>query len=239
MKFVDVTFPMPAQNLACDEVLLDICEDGREQAVLRFWESPQHFVVLGHGNRVESEVNVPACHDDAIPILRRHSGGGTVLQGPGCLNFALILNFSHADQLESIQSTNQFVLGFHKKALETLVGAAVDVRGSSDLTIGGRKFSGNSQRRRRRALLFHGTILHSFDIDLISKYLVEPAKQPEYREHRSHGDFLMNLSIPPEKIRQALRACWNAFESLEHLPVLAINGVALGKYSSDDWNLKL
>src|SRR5688572_6131078 len=91
MRWLDLTFPTPAENLACDEALLDLCEAGFADEVLRFWESPTHFVVVGYGNKVDSEVEVAACRADGIPILRRCTGGGTVLQGPGCLNYSLVL----------------------------------------------------------------------------------------------------------------------------------------------------
>src|SRR4029077_18373734 len=91
MKWLDLTLPTPAENLACDEALLDQCEAGQGEGVLRFWEPPGLFVVVGYANPVATEVNAAACREHGIPIFRRCSGGGTVLQGPGCLNYALIL----------------------------------------------------------------------------------------------------------------------------------------------------
>ena len=93
MKCLDLTLRTPAENLACDEGLLDFCEGGCGHEILRFWEPQTHFVVLGHANRVATEVDREACERLGIPVLRRCSGGGTVLQGPGCLNYSLILKF--------------------------------------------------------------------------------------------------------------------------------------------------
>ena len=89
MKGCDLTLPTPEENLACDEVLLDICEAGRLEGVLRFWEPAQHFVVLGYANRAAREANLEFCRSAGIRVLRRCSGGGAVLQGPGCLNYSL------------------------------------------------------------------------------------------------------------------------------------------------------
>src|SRR5881397_1676977 len=108
MKFLDLSFPTPEENLACDEALLDWCEAGNGPEVLRFWEPKQHFVVVGYSNRVGREANVEACRERRIPILRRCSGGGTILQGPGCLNYALILKGDGA--LHSISETNCFIM---------------------------------------------------------------------------------------------------------------------------------
>src|ERR1041385_179712 len=86
MLYLDLTSSSPAENLACDEALLDFCEERPGLEVLRFWESTERFVVLGYANALHREVNVAACEAAQIPIMRRCSGGGTVLQGPGCLN---------------------------------------------------------------------------------------------------------------------------------------------------------
>ena len=92
MKIVERTFTEPALNLACDEALLERVEaDGDAWECLRIWEAETHFVVLGHSNRIRTHTNVKACKKEQIPILRRVSGGGTVVQGPGCLNYALTL----------------------------------------------------------------------------------------------------------------------------------------------------
>ena len=71
MNLLDLTLPTPAENLACDEVLVDLCEDGRADGILRFWEPREYFVVVGYGNRVVVEVNTTACKAERVPILRR------------------------------------------------------------------------------------------------------------------------------------------------------------------------
>src|SRR5689334_16956944 len=106
MKILDLTLPTPAENLACDEALLQAAETGNSGEVLRFWESPTHFVVVGYANKVGAEVNVAACDARNVPILRRCSGGGTVLQGPGCLNYALVLRIADDQPTHSIHSAN-------------------------------------------------------------------------------------------------------------------------------------
>ena len=58
MKHLDLTLPSPTENLACDEALLDWCEENGGKEVLRFWESPETFVVVGYANKIAVEVNV-------------------------------------------------------------------------------------------------------------------------------------------------------------------------------------
>ena len=159
MKYLDLTFPDPASNLACDEALVEVLDQTQSNSgILRVWEPINHFVVLGYANKVVTEVNSKACEARDIPILRRSSGGGAVLQGPGCFNYSLILPNNWAD-LESISGSYRFILEHHRKLIEPIIGKTVQIQGISDLAIDGQKFSGNAQNRKRRLILFHGTIL--------------------------------------------------------------------------------
>src|SRR2546425_2938209 len=121
MTLLDLTLPTPAENLACDEALLDAAESGSGGEVLRFWESPEYFVVVGYANKVATEVNVAACEARGIPILRRCSGGGTVVQGPGCLNYALVLRITEESATRTISAANQFIMERNRDAVETLL----------------------------------------------------------------------------------------------------------------------
>ena len=236
MKLVDLTLPSPADNLAADEALLDQAEAGGDE-VLRFWESPEPFVVVGYANKVATEVNVSACQAAGIPVLRRCSGGGTVLQGPGCLNYALVLRITADGPFETISAANWSIMERNRTALDTLLQRTVEVRGHTDLTVDGVKFSGNSQRRRKDFLLFHGTFLLNFDLSLISKFLPMPSKEPDYRNHRSHTDFLTNLNVSAESVKTALTAKWDANVAAD-LPMEAVARLVADKYSQRNWNFK-
>lgn len=207
MRLLDLSFDQPAQNLALDEALLNEAEAGRSGATLRFWESPTPFVVLGLTQALVEEVHEDVCAEDGVPILRRASGGGCVLQGAGCLNFALILERGSHPDLALIRSSYQYILGRVSSALAT-VGLETRIEGISDLTLRGRKVSGNAQRRRKRFLLHHGTLLHGADLGLIVRYLKEPTKRPDYRADREHLEFVGNLPASPDSLKEALAAAF-------------------------------
>lgn len=238
MKCLDLTFPTPSANLACDEALLEWCENGHSDEVLRFWEPQDHFVVLGTSNKWRLDVDASACKELSIPILRRTSGGGAVLQGPGCLNFSLILKTS-SPFLSGIHTTNGFVMRMNKEALEQRLGIPACVQGTSDLTVESLKISGNAQRRKRHFVLFHGSFLLNLDLLRVEKTLPIPLRQPAYRLNRPHKDFLLNLLVSPAAIKQALREKWNAVEPLTTVPFQQIDELAGEKYSAPEWNLKL
>jgi lipoate-protein ligase A len=235
MNYLDLTLASPEENLACDEALLDLCDEGLVDDVLRVWESEQYFAVVGYANKVASEVNVPYCRQNGLPILRRCSGGGTVLQGRGCLSYALILRIDESGPLRGITSANQFILERHRAILEGLLQAPVCIRGHTDLALGGLKFSGNSQRRKRRALVFHGTFLVRFDLALVERALLMPSKEPDYRANRSHSDFLVNLAVPAREVALALRGGWQAGTPLSEIPIERIRRLAREKYATPEW----
>ena len=241
MRYLDLTLPSPADNLACDEALLDWCESGAGTECLRLWESPEPFVVVGYANKVASEVNLPACEARGIPILRRCSGGGTVVQGPGCLNYALVLPIGDSGPYRHIGTANQFIMRRNRAAIQSAMGRrspAIAIRGHTDLASGQLKFSGNSQRRRKHFLLFHGTFLLHFSLARISELLKMPTKQPDYREQRPHSAFLCNLEIPPGKVKDALRQVWSADAPLANPPLKETRTLAREKYSAREWNFK-
>lgn len=234
MKLLDLSLARPEENIALDEVVLEMAE-GTESEILRFWESPRYFVVLGAGSPHAKDVNMPECKRLGIPVIRRCSGGGTVVQGKGCLNFCLALDKDKRRELDTIDGTNRYILG---KVIEALKEAGVEseLKGISDLTVNGVKFSGNAQRRRKRFILFHGTILYDFDLSVISRYLLEPEKQPEYRRLRSHEEFVRNIPVNPEKFKAAFARLWEVEGKVGYWPGERVAALIENKYGKDSWN---
>ena len=238
MKYLDLTLAHPASNLACDEALVELFETRRlNHGLLRTWESKKHFVVLGHSNKIDSEVDLAACKSAGVSIFRRLSGGGTVLQGPGCLNYTLILRYG-VDAPAGIEDLFRFVLEHHKRCIEQMIEDPVDIAGISDLVIDGRKFSGNAQYRKRVFVLLHGTFLLNFDLGLVARCLRLPPKQPVYRQNRPHLCFMRNLHLDAMKLRQALRKLWRATDEFSEIPGLRINDLERVRYLRPEWTGK-
>jgi lipoate-protein ligase A len=234
MHLLDLTLPTPAENLALDEALLLEAEVGRGGPVLRFWECPRLAVVLGSGGILRDDVREDACAADGVPILRRSSGGGTVLVGPGCLCYSLVLNVTHTPELSAIRPSYCYILARIKEALGDLL-PGIEVAGSSDLMCAGWKFSGNSQQRKREYLLHHGTLLYGFDLSLLDRYLNLPARQPEYRAGRAHGDFVCNLPCSRAKLQRRLQAAWQADGQAPAWPKALVQRLLAEKYLTEGW----
>ena len=238
LEYLDLTLTTPAGNLACDEALLEEREEQGGSGILRVWEPSSYFVVVGLSNAVATEVNLDRCQRDEVPVLRRVSGGGTVLQGPGCLCYSLILPIDQDPALETVPGTNRWIMERTSDALAPLLKLTPGIAGHTDLVMLNRKFAGNAQKRKRRYLLFHGTLLLEMDLDLIQRYLRMPSREPDYRHGREHWEFLVNLHRPVRAVKFALRSGWNAFDRMEAAPLGRIESLVAEKYSREDWNLK-
>lgn len=233
MTHLDVTLPSLAANLALDEALLLEAEAGGRQ-VLRTWDWSGPAVVLGAAGRLAQEVHEDACRRDGVPILRRASGGGTVLLGKGCLCFSLVLSYDRAPELGLVSSSYRYILGLIAKGLKARI-PGIALAGTSDLALLGRKFSGNSQQRKRRHLLHHGTLLYDFDLESVSRYLPLSPRQPDYRRQRRHSDFLANLPIGRGELKKCLRDIWQAEEMTSAWPEPMVQQLVDEKYSRVDW----
>lgn len=201
LRLLDDSPPSAEENLALDAALFRSVEAGAEDELLRLWESTVPVVVVGRSGVISSEVKLATCAEDGIAILRRDSGGGGVLLGPGCMNYSLLLRLDRHPELRDVSLSYRRILGCLVRALAV---PGLEIRGISDLAIGGRKVSGNAQRRGRRALLHQGTLLFDFEPRRVERYLQPPPRQPAYRSGRCHADFLGNLPLSRSEIRMRL-----------------------------------
>lgn len=238
MRLLDLTTATPATDLALDEALLIAAEEQHGGEVLRLWELATPAVIVGSGGSVGIDVNAAACDANGVPILRRSSGGGTVLLGPGCLCFSLVLAYDRALGLDQIPISNRYVLG---RMMQALCPLAPDItqEGTSDLALGGTsavKVSGNAQQRKRLHFLHHGTLLYDFDLGLIPKYLNAPERQPAYRCDRNHKDFVANLNVSRNRLKELLIAEWQPAGEYTPLPYKLMERLVDEKYAREEWN---
>jgi lipoate-protein ligase A len=234
MHFLDLTLPTLAENLALDEALLLEAEAGRGGEVLRFWEWQEPAVVLGAGCRLTRDVDEAACRAERVPILRRASGGGTVLLGPGCLLYSLVLDYDRSPDLGDITSSYAYILGHVRAALQDLL-PDIQLAGTSDLAAAGSKFSGNAQQRKQGYLLHHGTLLYDFDVGKVGRYLRLPARQPDYRNQRDHPAFLVSLPIPRAELARRLRVAWQPETETIAWPRERVEQLSADKYTRPEW----
>jgi lipoate-protein ligase A len=190
-----------ADELAADVALFDTVESGGANYLYRCWQATSPIVVTGRYRAPADDVILATCHADRIPVVGRTSGGGTVVLGAGCLNYAVALSVVSLPEHIDVAASFSRILGAIAGALDV---PGLMVSGGTDLSLHGRKVSGNAQRRGRRAVLHHGTLLFDFDAELAVRYLREPRRQPAYRAGRPHKAFLGNLPLAVEHLQARL-----------------------------------
>jgi lipoate---protein ligase len=249
MKFLELTLPTIAENLALDEALLETVDSNsttdavaamKPDAVassecLRLWHATSPFVVLGRSSKIEVEIDQREAERSRTPLYRRISGGASIVAGPGCMFYTLILDLERRPHLRMLDQAHAFVMNGLLDALRPLQ-PHVRFDGTCDLAIEGRKVSGNAVRIGRDWMLYHGTLLLDMDLSLITRLLRHPPREPDYRAGRNHEDFVANLHVPADELTLLLRTVWQAEEPLSELPKSLTQSLAIDRYESPHWN---
>jgi len=227
-----------AEQLALDEALLEEAHAGLLSApVVRTWMADEPTVVVGSSSRIDQEVDRAACRAAGVGIVRRPSGGLTVVLGPGCVMWSVVAPLP-AGPAPAIERLHAGLLGPLAEALSA-AGRPVVRRGLSDLAVAGsggeRKVSGNALRVRRGCVLYHGTLLDRFDLDLIARLLRHPPREPDYRAGRAHGSFLANLELGRAAIDAAVRRAFAVVSQRQHWPADRVAALVETRYADTAW----
>jgi len=126
---------------------------------------------VGKNQNTLSEINYAYVKENNIPVVRRLSGGGAVFHDLGNLNFTFI----YSNDSNSFNNFRKFTAPIIDVLNE--MGIKAEFSGRNDLTIEGRKFSGNAQYNYKNKVLHHGTLLFSSNMaDLSAALNVKPSK---------------------------------------------------------------
>lgn len=149
----------PWWNLAIEEYLLDRVE--KDQAILYLWQN-QNTVVIGKNQNAWKECRTDLLEGEGGKLARRLSGGGAVFHDTGNLNFTFLVNRENYDLKRQVS----VILEAAKS-----VGIEAEMSGRNDLTVEGRKFSGNAFCFRKSNAYHHGTVLVCADFSKLAGYL--------------------------------------------------------------------
>jgi|GEM_PF-1251617 len=179
------------KNLALDEAALLVLAS-EERALLRAYINPP-AVILGLSRRIKEDVHEASCIARGVPILRRASGGGTVVHDRFVLNVAWVLPWSWLPGcgLRSLtDSTTEQILACLIDAIRSYGIGAKQTR-ISDLSTGtpARKFAGSGQMRKRMGVMHHLSILCDLDLPAMNALLPNPPDRPDI----DHKAFVTSL----------------------------------------------
>jgi lipoate-protein ligase A len=248
-RILDDTVPQgAATNLAIEEAIFQEKIANKNRPTVRFWRNDP-AVIVGYSQSVEVEVNLDVCRREGIEVVRRFSGGGTVYQDLGNLNYSITIDMNHplVKGQDIIQSQKKLCLGVIA-ALRTF-GIHPVFESPSNILINNKKISGNAQARRKTVIMHHGTILVNANLDLLVKALDVPNLMRTAKGVSSKKSPVTNLSdelgwlVSIEKVKDALKKGFEqAFSvhllknSLSKTEERLSEKLYMEKYSRNKWN---
>jgi lipoate-protein ligase A len=192
----------PYTNLALEQLVFDRFDRGHSYFML--WRNHNSIIVGRHQNTV-GEINAAFVREKNITVARRLSGGGAVYHDLGNLNFTFITDVESGGGLDF----SAFCVPIQKALLS--FGVRAEIAGRNDMTVGGKKFSGNSQYIKQNRVMHHGTILYDSDLAVVSRALKVPEDKIESRGIKSIRSRVTNIrphmkqDLPIEVFWEALR----------------------------------
>lgn len=175
----------PFFNHAAEEYIMNNFDD----EVFMLWIN-KPSILIGKNQNTISEINLDYVKENDIKVVRRLSGGGTVYNDLGNMNFTFI---TYRDK-----SKYNVKDGFEKFALPVInalksLGVNASFTGRNDILIDGKKISGNAQYFKKDKLLHHGTILYDVDISKLSLALKSKAVKFKDKSVKSVGGRVTNI----------------------------------------------
>ena len=174
------------EQLRLEEALLRTSEEN--YILMNKGSSPA--IVLGISQKPEEMVNLPLAKSKNIPLIRRFSGGGTVVVDENTLFVTYIFNTKDISIAPFPRPIAEWTTSIYQKAFSHL---PFHLR-ENDYCLHDKKIGGNAQYLRKERWLHHTTFLFDYQKERMD-LLLHPKKAPSYREGRSHKDFVTKLSI--------------------------------------------
>lgn len=167
MFCINNTHTDPYFNLAAEEYILKNFQEN----CFMLWRNENAIIVGQHQNTL-AEINVDYVREKQIKVVRRLSGGGAVFHDLGNLNFTFIMQAGEEVKADFRKYTQPIL-----EVLRKLGIAHAAFEGRNDLTIDGKKFSGNAEHVHKNRVLHHGTLLFSSEMnDLHLALKINPLK---------------------------------------------------------------
>ncbi|GAA0448117.1 MAG: lipoate--protein ligase [Bacillota bacterium] len=191
MKFIDNKgITDPSINLALEEYVLQ--NFGEKDTYLLFYVNAPSIIIGRNQNTIE-EINTQYVDDNGIKVVRRLSGGGAVYHDEGNLNFSFITK----DDGNSFQNFAKFT----QPVVDALnkLGVPAELQGRNDLTVEGRKISGNAMYSTKGKMFSHGTLMLDSEIENVVSALKVKKEKIESKGIKSIRSRVANISEFLEK----------------------------------------
>jgi len=172
-------------QLKLEEALLRL--DDRPICILSYGSTPA--IVMGISQKVPLVVDQKKQEAKQIPILRRFSGGGTVIVDQDTCFVTFMGNAKQLNISHNPDGVHCHFSSFYKKVFEGLPFSYLE----NDYRLKEKKIGGNAQYFRKDRFLHHTSFLFDWKKEHM-ECLLQPPKMPSYRESRSHEEFITRIN---------------------------------------------
>ncbi|KAK7394995.1 hypothetical protein VNO78_15536 [Psophocarpus tetragonolobus] len=184
-------------------------------------------IVMGLSGKLSELVETKSALQDHIPIIRRFTGGGTVIVDQNTIFVTMIVN---KDDVPKVQPFPRSIMSWSGLLYSEVFEGLADFHlRENDYVFGDRKFGGNAQSITKHRWIHHTSFLWDYEVKNMS-YLKLPAKAPQYRLTRDHTDFVCRMKeyLPrSEFIERTIKTVGGHFSvksiSLESIEVPSIS----------------
>lgn len=234
----------PTLNLAIEEYCVRNLFTGNDmvtQDYLLFYINNPSVIIGKHQNTIE-EINTDYVKENNVNIVRRISGGGAVYHDEGNLNFSFITKYSH-DSIHNFKKFTQPVID----CLADL-GIIAELNGRNDITVNGKKISGNAQFSNTRSMFSHGTLLFDSSLENVVQALNVKQEKIESKGIKSIRSRVVNIyellndKMSIEEFRTCLlKKMYGSMDKIEKYDLTdddwkKIEDLSNEKYRNWDWN---
>jgi lipoate---protein ligase len=170
---------------------INILNDKLDDLVITIWQPDKIYLVLGQSNSISESINEEHVLNDNITVLKRPTGGQTVILSPNTLVISTTINTSKfINPQVYFRRINELIMKILKSAgIEDL-----SLKGISDIAIGNKKILGSAIYRNNQKVFYHAVLNVSENTYLMDKYIKHPITEPDYRNGRSHNEFVTSIS---------------------------------------------
>lgn len=150
------------RNMAIDESIMEHVKNRQSKPTIRFYRWLPSAVSIGRFQSMRDEVNLDRCKELGVTYVRRITGGGAVYHDhEGELTYSIIAPQSYFPS--GIRESYMLICGWIINGFKS-IGIEAKFAPINDITVNGKKISGNAQTRKDGILLQHGTILYDLDV---------------------------------------------------------------------------
>lgn len=172
------------EQLKIEEALLRL--DTGNWCVLNAGSPPA--IVMGISSKPELHLDLKRLQENPIPLIRRYSGGGTVLVEETTLLVSWIFNYASI----SYAPYPKEVMKWTEPLVQLLFSPIPIKLNENDYVVENKKCGGNAQYFIKNRFVHHSSFVWDYSKERM-KHLLLPPKMPDYRMKRAHSDFLYTL----------------------------------------------